>query len=120
MNITFTKDCPPIPASGNSAYTAGDKATLRRGAELIDAGVARDGWGKFEPPEGFPDAPHPAPQPLGSYIVNPAPDLSPTRKVIASKAVRKLADDNNLLIYSVVGTGKNGRVTKADVEALIA
>ncbi len=44
MNITFTADCPPCLHSGWSAYKAGDKATLRHGKHLIDAGFARVGW----------------------------------------------------------------------------
>ena len=36
-----------------------------------------------------------------------------------SPAVRKLAAENNIDISSVVGTGKDGRVTKKDIEAVI-
>lgn len=36
-----------------------------------------------------------------------------------SAAVRKAADDAGLTVESIVGTGKDGRVTKADVEAAI-
>ena len=105
MNVTFLEDHISV-ASGNSFYKAGDEATLRRGKELVNMGVAREGWDAVtHPPKAVAFIP---------------PDLSPSRKVTASKAVRKLAEDNNLLIYSIVGTGKNGRITMADVEALIA
>jgi len=100
MNITFIKQCVSIKDSGWSAYNIGDEATLKGGANLVAAGIAREGWGEVEQ----------------AALV---PDLSPSRKVLASRAVRKRAADENLLIYSVVGTGKNGRVTMADVEALI-
>ena len=36
-----------------------------------------------------------------------------------SPAVRKLAAENNIDVSSVVGTGKDGRVTKKDIEAVI-
>lgn len=97
MNITFIKNCPPIAASGHSAYESGEQATLKNGAALVASGYARAGWGNEVTP----------------------PDLSPDRKITASKAVRELADKHNLLLYSVVGTGKNGRILMADVEALV-
>ena len=44
MKITFIKDFIG-PASGNSFYGVGDQADLPRAAELIELGVAREGWG---------------------------------------------------------------------------
>jgi pyruvate dehydrogenase E2 component (dihydrolipoamide acetyltransferase) len=41
-------------------------------------------------------------------------------KVLAAPAVRKLARDHGIDLTAVRGTGKDGRVTRADVEALIA
>ena len=43
----------------------------------------------------------------------------PTKRVIAMPSVRKFARDNNVDIRQVKGTGKNGRVLKADIEAFI-
>lgn len=41
-------------------------------------------------------------------------------KVLAAPAVRKLARDNGIDLSSIRGTGKDGHVTRADVEALLA
>lgn len=54
MKITFIKDCPPIIASGNSAYKKGVEADLRMGQDLIDAGYAREGWGTAVTPKPTP------------------------------------------------------------------
>ncbi|BAM47750.1 dihydrolipoamide acetyltransferase family protein [Amphibacillus xylanus] len=43
----------------------------------------------------------------------------PTKRVIAMPSVRKFARDNDVDIRQVKGTGKNGRVLKADIEAFI-
>lgn len=45
---------------------------------------------------------------------------APARKALAAPAVRKLARDHGIDLTTVRGTGKDGRVTRADVEALIA
>ncbi len=45
MKITFVKDHQSV-LSGNERYTPGTQADLRRGQELIDLGVAREGWGE--------------------------------------------------------------------------
>ncbi len=42
------------------------------------------------------------------------------RKVMAAPAVRKLARDHGIDLAAIRGTGKDGRVTRADVEALIS
>ena len=57
--------------------------------------------------------------------IRPAPDNSLVAKYVTesvsktSPAVRKLAAENNIDVISVHGTGKDGRVTKKDVELLI-
>ena len=43
MNITFLKD-HQSPHSGNEFYRAGTEATLERGGQLVQMGVARAGW----------------------------------------------------------------------------
>ena len=57
--------------------------------------------------------------------IRPAPNDSLVAKYVTenvsktSPAVRKLAAENNIDVKSVHGTGKDGRVTKKDIEALI-
>ena len=58
MKITFTKDCPAILPSGNSAYKSGDEADLPRGGQLVQLGYAREGWGAVAE-EATPEPPKP-------------------------------------------------------------
>ncbi|QMU60899.1 MAG: 2-oxoglutarate dehydrogenase complex dihydrolipoyllysine-residue succinyltransferase [Gammaproteobacteria bacterium] len=57
--------------------------------------------------------------------IRPAPSESLVAKYVTesvsktSPAVRKLAAENNINVESVQGTGKDGRVTKKDIEALV-
>ncbi|GGI30481.1 2-oxo acid dehydrogenase subunit E2 [Staphylococcus chromogenes] len=46
-------------------------------------------------------------------------DLDENKKVKAMPSVRKYARDNNVNIKAVNGTGKNGRITKEDVDAYL-
>jgi len=45
---------------------------------------------------------------------------APPAKALAAPAVRKLARDFNIDLKTVKGTGRDGRITRADVEALIS
>lgn len=59
----------------------------------------------------------------GSYQTRmlTAGDLSPlTEEPLVSEAVMLFAQEHGVDISKVVGTGKDGRVKKSDVEALIA
>jgi len=53
-----------------------------------------------------------APQTKGQ---TPLPPPTP----VASDAVKKLAEENQIDLNTVTGTGKDGRIVKADIEALI-
>lgn len=46
-------------------------------------------------------------------------EVDENRRVIAMPSVRKFARDNGVNIKAVQGTGKNGRVVKADIEAYL-
>lgn len=59
----------------------------------------------------------PAPVAVAAPAVE-APVASNAR-VIAMPSVRKFARENGVALASVVGTGKNGRIVKADVEAFL-
>lgn len=47
-------------------------------------------------------------------------EVDPNRRVIAMPSVRKYARDKGTEIYKVMGTGKNGRVLKADIDTFLA
>src|SRR5262245_3244234 len=86
-------------------------------------------------PEPSPDAgtsgptsaPSPAaPQPAAAGMMQPAaaagatlPDRGP-RSQILSPLVRKLAKEHDLDLSQIAGTGTGGRITKADVMAVVA
>jgi 2-oxoglutarate dehydrogenase E2 component (dihydrolipoamide succinyltransferase) len=63
-------------------------------------------------------APAPAPTPTASPAATaPAPTKAPTaqNETSLSPAVRKMVDDNKLDAATIAGTGKDGRILKADV-----
>ena len=92
--------------SGWSEYKRGDVADLRQGANLIKSGHARKGWGEYNPPLNEPT------HEQYPYIVSNA-DAN------ATPSAKKLADKHNLMLYSVKGTGKGGKITLNDVKALV-
>lgn len=47
-------------------------------------------------------------------------EVDPNRRVIAMPSVRKYARDKGAEIHKVMGTGKNGRVLKADIDTFLA
>ncbi|MBH0113174.1 pyruvate dehydrogenase complex dihydrolipoamide acetyltransferase [Novosphingobium sp. YJ-S2-02] len=59
--------------------------------------------------------PAPAPSPTPSPA--PAPAANDGDRVIASPLARRIAENNGLDLGSVKGSGPNGRIVKADVEA---
>ncbi|HIK24349.1 MAG: dihydrolipoamide acetyltransferase family protein [Thermosynechococcus sp. Uc] len=50
---------------------------------------------------------------------SPSAPTAPTGRVIASPRARKLAKEHNIDLKTLKGTGPNGRITAADVEALL-
>ena len=107
--ITFMVDCPPILDTGWSAYAKGATADLRGAPSLIAAGIARHGWG----PEVTAVPIEAQPEPL-----IPAED-APNRDVKASKSAKALAEKNNIILWSVNGSGKDGAITLADVKKVV-
>lgn len=49
-----------------------------------------------------------------------AVEVDPSRRVIAMPSVRKYAREKNVDIRAIAGTGKNGRIVKADIDAFLA
>jgi len=48
-----------------------------------------------------------------------AAEVDPSRRIIAMPSVRKFARDKGVDIRTVAGTGKNGRISKEDIEAFL-
>lgn len=93
---------------GYGAREAGSKRRKRRTGEAPDAPVA-----------AAPVAP-PAPAPVAPAPVAPAAPAAPSGPVLAKPPVRKLAKDRGIDLASLVPTGPNGTVSRADVEAASA
>lgn len=56
----------------------------------------------------------------GSYPDSVAPpDEPPKGEILISEAVAAFAKENGIDIKTVVGTGKDGRINKSDIEAAI-
>src|SRR5258708_10222419 len=93
----------PAPADGVlSKIVKGDGGTVKAG-EVI---ATIDTEGKAAAPAAAPAKAAPAAAPASKPSASPAP---------AMPAARKLAEEKGIDTASVVGSGKGGRVTKADV-----
>ena len=70
------------------------------------------------------EAPAAAETPAAAPAAEAAPAasaaLADNREILATPAVRKYAREKNVLLANVTGTGKNGRITKEDVDAFLA
>jgi 2-oxoglutarate dehydrogenase E2 component (dihydrolipoamide succinyltransferase) len=62
----------------------------------------------------------PAPAATVAPAAVPAPAAASAAAAVLSPAVRKLVEENNLNPAAISGTGKDGRLTKADVQKAIA
>lgn len=60
------------------------------------------------------------PQSEPSIESSQSPPTNNNERVIAMPSVRKFARDNDVDIHDVFGTGKNGRIVKADIEAFLS
>lgn len=64
------------------------------------------------------EAPAPAPAPAAAGA-QPQVEVDPNRKVVAMPSVRKYAREKGVDIKAVAGSGKNGRITKADIDSFL-
>ncbi|WP_045515527.1 dihydrolipoamide acetyltransferase family protein [Neobacillus niacini] len=67
-----------------------------------------------------PATPPPAPAASGIGTTTPQAEVDPNRKIIAMPSVRKYARDKGVEITQVPGSGKNGRIVKADIDAFLS
>lgn len=103
-------DAPPAPKEekrtpnlvGYGAREAGSKRRKRRGGAEAPAAAAP-----------------PAPAPVAPAPTAPAAPAAPSGPVLAKPPVRKLAKDLGVDLASVVPTGPNGTVSRADVESAV-
>jgi pyruvate dehydrogenase E2 component (dihydrolipoamide acetyltransferase) len=110
-------------ASGDAAssgYSVPASTTAAAPQPPSDAGTS--GPSSTAPPPAAPPAP--ASQPAPAAAMQPAaaaavPDRGP-RSQILSPLVRKLAKEHDLDLGQIAGTGTGGRITKADVMAVVA
>ena len=61
-----------------------------------------------------------AASPGGNGATPPAPAREPGARIFASPLARRMAKQAGLALEAIAGTGPNGRIVKADVEAAIA
>ena len=107
----------PAPAAGVlSEVSVGDGETVEVGALLgsIAEGAGAPAAETPKPAEPAPAAPEPAPA-----APEPAAPAAAAEEQTLSPAVRKLVDENNLDPSSIAGTGKDGRILKGDVLAVL-
>ena len=108
----------------------GEDASALDGVEIAAPAVAAPAAAPAEPAvESAPAAsaaPAPqatapaAPAPGGNGATPPAPAREPGARIFASPLARRMAKQAGLALEAIAGTGPNGRIVKADIEAAIA
>ena len=114
-----------VPAPVNGTLTdiiAAEGATVEVGALLAtmtEGSAPAKAPAKESAPAESKSEPAPAPAPTPAPTPAPAPAASSAVQTL-SPAVRRLIDENNLNPASIPATGKDGRLTKSDVQDAIA
>ncbi|KAL2653320.1 hypothetical protein R1flu_021448 [Riccia fluitans] len=72
------------------------------------------------PPPPPPPSPSSAPEKKPTAPAPPPPKASEGSRIFASPAAKKLAEEKNVSLSSLKGTGPDGRIIKADVEDYLA
>jgi len=102
-----------IAVAGTTVEVGSLLARIKEGA----AGVA-----KAEPaaePASAPAAAPAAPAPVPAPAASPAPVAVSAAEVNVMPSARKLAEEKAIDLTRVAGTGKDGRITKADILAIL-
>ena len=109
---------------GETVVVGTDMIVIGEAGEQPDAPAAEEPVAE-EPGAQVVEAPVVAEAPTVA-VAEPPPvaaversDVDPLEGMFLSPVVRKLAREHNLDLSSIVGTGRDGRITRKDVEALI-
>jgi len=109
----------PAGASAGDASSPASGAAPMTEASAEPASGAASSEGSLAPPAAAP-TPSPTPVPTAAAAAAASvPDRGP-RSQILSPLVRKLAKEHDLDLAQIAGSGTGGRITKADVLAVIA
>src|SRR5580765_1036629 len=108
-------------ASGDAASSPASGAAPTTGSAPEPSGGAASSEGSSAAPPAAPPAPAAAAPmaPAPAAVVATVPDRGP-RSQILSPLVRRLAKEHDLDLAQIAGTGSGGRITKADVMAVIS
>ncbi|MDU0383368.1 dihydrolipoamide acetyltransferase family protein [Staphylococcus pseudintermedius] len=116
----------PSPVSGTVLEVLVEEGTVAVVGDIIvkiDAPDAEEmefkGGHSNDAPAKVEEATEEAPQEEAAPAAQEAVEVDENRQVKAMPSVRKYARDNNVNIKAVNGTGKNGRITKEDVDAYL-
>jgi 2-oxoglutarate dehydrogenase E2 component (dihydrolipoamide succinyltransferase) len=85
-----------------------------------DTVLAEEVLGEFEAGEVAVAAPDDAAPAAAVPVVQSSTDEAPSAETIASPAAKKMADENEIDVTRIEGTGKGGRVTKEDILKAVA
>ncbi|HEC2145342.1 TPA: 2-oxo acid dehydrogenase subunit E2 [Staphylococcus delphini] len=116
----------PSPVSGTVLEVLVEEGTVAVVGDTIvkiDAPDAEEmefkGGHSNDAPTKAEEAQEEAPQEEAAPAAQEAVEVDENRQVKAMPSVRKYARDNHVNIKAVNGTGKNGRITKEDVDAYL-
>jgi len=85
-----------------------------------DTVLAEEVLGEFEAGQVAVAAPDDAAPAAAVPVVQSSTDEAPSAETIASPAAKKMADENEIDVTRIEGTGKGGRVTKEDILKVVA
>ena len=85
-----------------------------------DTVLAEEVLGEFEAGQVAVAAPDDAAPAAAVPVVQSSADEAPSAETIASPAAKKMADENEIDVTRIEGTGKGGRVTKEDILKAVA
>ena len=95
----------------------GEDASALDGVETATPAVAAPAASAAPAPQATAPV---APSPGGNGATPPAPAREPGARIFASPLARRMAKQAGLALEAIAGTGPNGRIVKADIEAAIA